>query len=46
MLAMMIKDTSGKTELMMQERPGQGVDIGEQAKNASKHLEEVILQHS
>lgn len=46
MLGMMIKDTSGKTELMMQERPGQGVDLGEGVKNAAKHLDEVVLQDS
>lgn len=44
MLSMMIKDTSGKTELMMQERPGQGVDLGERVKNAAKHLDEAVMQ--
>jgi len=42
MLREMITDTSGNTARLLQEMPGQDVDLGERVKKAAKHLGDVV----
>lgn len=44
MLPNMIEDTSGATEMMMQEKPGQGVDLGDEVRRAARHVLDVVNQ--
>ena len=39
----MIKDTSGKTAVMFGEKPGQGLDLGDEIRKASDAVSSVIF---